>query len=435
MTVNSIDSIADFDTNGITTSFPFFFKFLANADLVVTYVGPTGVSVVLTLGTQYTVTGAGTDDGGSVVTPTPLAGPGKLVVAREMDAYQLTSLRNQGKFLAETHEDVFDKLTMLIQQSFASFTRALSRPFGRDYFYAENRRITSVKDPEDAQDAVTQGWTSRFVAGLVAAIQGPINNAANIFFLKPNGAAAVVQDLSSATGATMIRRGTSTVDADLTSAEARVTYLEQHPRSPIGYAATPAEETLRFAEGFAFVLRTDLIIPAPPPVPTYILDSSVTTTPTGSSPFQGSGVVGGYFELAVGFVASVTGVLGRVEIPVVYKSGTASDWTIEIRADSAGGPTGAPLASASLGAFTTPATDAAALASPRIVTFAFNQTAGVKYWLCFRVLAASSNSVYGLLWSGTGPGNLATRATSSGAWTVESSAYNIVYKTYRVTYT
>ncbi len=84
MTVPTLNSVAEFVTNGVTTNFPFFFKFLANEDLVVTYVDPTGVSSVLTLGTQYTVNGAG-NDSGSIVTSIALAGPGQLVVSREMD--------------------------------------------------------------------------------------------------------------------------------------------------------------------------------------------------------------------------------------------------------------------------------------------------------------------------------------------------------------
>lgn len=170
MTVNTVDSIAEFVTNGVTTNFPFYFKFLASEDLVVTYVDPLGVASTLTLGTHYSVNGAGNDQGGSIVTTTALTGPGQLTVSREMEAFQQTSLRNQGKFLAETHEDVFDKLTMLIQQGFAIFKRALTRPFGRDYFFAENRRIASVKDPVEAQDAATKNWVSLFVDSVSGAI-------------------------------------------------------------------------------------------------------------------------------------------------------------------------------------------------------------------------------------------------------------------------
>ncbi|KRP74827.1 hypothetical protein TX23_01160 [Pseudomonas paralactis] len=212
MTVSTIGSIAEFDTNGVTTNYPFYFKFLANEDLIVTYIDPAGTSTVLTLGTHYTVNGAGNDLGGSIVTTTALAGPGQLVVAREMEAFQQTSLRNQGKFLAETHEDVFDRLTMLIQQGFSLFSRALKRPYGRDYFFAENRRIKNVLDPIDPQDAATSIWVSRFVAGVVGAITGPINNALNIFYRAPNGTSRVVQDIAVADGTTLVGRGSGTLE-------------------------------------------------------------------------------------------------------------------------------------------------------------------------------------------------------------------------------
>lgn len=194
MTVSTLNSIAEFVTNGVTTNFPFFFKFLANEDLVVTYVSPLGVSTQLTLGTNYTVNGAGSDVGGSIVTSSALPGPGQLVVARVMDAFQQTSLRNQGKFLAETHEDVFDRLTMLIQQNSSSFSRALSRPYGRDYFYAENRRITNVADPIDNQDAANRQFVAAYVANILSTGQGPINNAFNVAYSDGNSVGQIIRD-------------------------------------------------------------------------------------------------------------------------------------------------------------------------------------------------------------------------------------------------
>jgi len=219
VTVSTIGSVAEFKTNGVTINYPFYFKFLANEDLVVTYVDPLGVSSVLTLGTQYTVSGAGNDEGGSVTTTVALAGPGQLAVSREMDAFQQTSLRNQGKFLAETHEDVFDRLTMLIQQGLTKFGRALTRPFGRDYFYAENRRITNVKDPVDLQDAATKLSVEAFVASVLATGQGPVNNAANVIYARPDGQVKTVQGMSGADGAKFIGYGSSNVGDELARIE------------------------------------------------------------------------------------------------------------------------------------------------------------------------------------------------------------------------
>ncbi|MCQ3033606.1 right-handed parallel beta-helix repeat-containing protein [Pseudomonas syringae] len=195
MTVSSIDSVAEFTTNGVTTNFPFFFKFLANADLVVTYVDVLGSVSTLTYGTDYTVSGAGTESGGSIVT-SPAKPTGKLIVSREMVPLQGTSLRNQGKFLAETHEDVFDRLTMLIQQGIAGLGRALKRPPGTAYFDAEGYKISNVGDPSLPHDAATLEWAQQYIAGILSTGQGPINNAANIVFTGPDGAAHSVQDLS-----------------------------------------------------------------------------------------------------------------------------------------------------------------------------------------------------------------------------------------------
>lgn len=183
VTVSTINSVAEFVTNGVTKSFPFYFKFLERKDLVVTYISPEGTSSDLVMGTHYTVAGAGNENGGSVLTVSALAGPGQLIVSRDMEAYQQTSLRNQGKFLAETHEDVFDRLTMLIQQGFSIFKRALTRPFGREFFFAESRRIASVADPVELQDAATKHSVEVYVGQVLATGQGPANNAANVLYV------------------------------------------------------------------------------------------------------------------------------------------------------------------------------------------------------------------------------------------------------------
>lgn len=181
MTVSTIGSVAEFATNGVTTDFPFYFKFLANEDLVVTYVNSAGTVFTLSYGTEYTVNGAGSESGGSVVTS--FARPtGQLIVSREMDAYQQTSLRNQGKFLAETHEDVFDKLTMLIQQGFSLLGRALLRPFGKNYYDAEGRNISNLADPLADQDAATKGWAGRYFGDLIDGATGLINTTTGILY-------------------------------------------------------------------------------------------------------------------------------------------------------------------------------------------------------------------------------------------------------------
>lgn len=128
MTVSTTTSSAQFDPNGVTINFPFAFRFFAATDLKVFWQKPDGTIQLLTLNSNYTVQGAGNNAGGSITTiGTPLPN-GLLVVSRIMVATQLTSFRNQGEFFAEIHEDAFDKLVMLVQQTIDSQGRGLTVP-------------------------------------------------------------------------------------------------------------------------------------------------------------------------------------------------------------------------------------------------------------------------------------------------------------------
>ncbi|HCI1891706.1 TPA: hypothetical protein NOS95_002636 [Pseudomonas aeruginosa] len=203
MTVETTDSIVEYTGNGVTTAFPVPFEFPTNEDLVVTQVY-NDVSTVLVLGTDYLVVGAGAQAGGAVITTVAPPISAVINISRELEALQKTDLRNQGRYFAETHESVFDYLTMLIQQGFSGLSRALRRPLGKDYFDAEGRRIANVANPTENQDAANKQWTEQYVGSVVGGIQGPINNAANILYLYPDGTPHVVQDLSKSDGASGI---------------------------------------------------------------------------------------------------------------------------------------------------------------------------------------------------------------------------------------
>ncbi|WP_136474558.1 hypothetical protein [Pseudomonas sp. DG56-2] len=214
MTVSTTDSVIEYVSGGPT--FPIPYRFLQNSDIDAVLVKQDGTSETLT-GAQYTLSGAGSQNGGTLTSSYAAGFLGvsgaSLTISRIMDPVQPTDLRNQGKFLAETHETVFDRLTMLIQQGFAILRRALLRPIGKDYYDAENRRIANVADPVQGQDAATKKWTSVFVGGLIGAITGPINNALNIFYKYPDGSSHVVQDLSGANGSDGIGHDSTTVGA------------------------------------------------------------------------------------------------------------------------------------------------------------------------------------------------------------------------------
>ncbi|MBF8733111.1 hypothetical protein IRZ59_22020 [Pseudomonas guariconensis] len=128
MTVSTTASTTQAFPNGVTTVFPINYRFFAKTDLKVFWLKPGGTVHLLILDSEYTVQGAGNEDGGSITTVgTPLNG-GTLTIARIMTATQLTSFRNQGEFFAEIHEDAFDKLVMLVQQAIDNQGRGLTVP-------------------------------------------------------------------------------------------------------------------------------------------------------------------------------------------------------------------------------------------------------------------------------------------------------------------
>lgn len=103
--------------NGVTTGFAFPYKFLSNADLVVTIRNnTTGVETVKTITTHYTVAGAGEDSGGTVTMLVAPTASESLIIYNDPAATQGVDLRENDSLPAEVVERVFDRLTILIQR-------------------------------------------------------------------------------------------------------------------------------------------------------------------------------------------------------------------------------------------------------------------------------------------------------------------------------
>jgi len=174
LTVSTTDSVIEYVSGG--PAFPIPYRFLQNSDIQAVLVKQDGASETLVLGSQYTLVGAGTQSGGTLTSTYAagyLATPGAvLTISRDMSATQPTDLRNQGRFLAETHETVFDRLTMLVQQGFSILRRALLRPIGKNYYDAEGRLIKNLADGADAADVVNIRTLRSYVDAAIAGVIG-----------------------------------------------------------------------------------------------------------------------------------------------------------------------------------------------------------------------------------------------------------------------
>jgi hypothetical protein len=122
--------MAPYTGNGSTATYAYTFKIFSDSDLLVTKrLISTGAETELVLDADYTVTGAGTSSGGNVVLSAGnLSSSYELHIRRKRPLTQSTSIRNESSFNAGTHEDTFDKLTMIDQQQQDEIDRSMKLP-------------------------------------------------------------------------------------------------------------------------------------------------------------------------------------------------------------------------------------------------------------------------------------------------------------------
>jgi len=121
--------------NGTTAIYSYTAKIFAQTDLVLTVKDSDGAETTLTITTDYTVTGVGSIDGGTIVlvddgqdwidTNSFLETGWTLVIRRVRGLVQNTDIRNGGAFYRESVEDEFDKQIMIDQQQQEEIDRSI----------------------------------------------------------------------------------------------------------------------------------------------------------------------------------------------------------------------------------------------------------------------------------------------------------------------
>lgn len=128
-TVSTTAPRNDYVGNGATATYSYTFKIFAATDLRVTTRTTAGVETRLAYPTDYTVTGVGNKNGGTItLTAGALTTDYALTIRFDRTPRQSTDLRNQGSFFAETHEEKFDELTRYAQQLDDVVDRSLHLP-------------------------------------------------------------------------------------------------------------------------------------------------------------------------------------------------------------------------------------------------------------------------------------------------------------------
>lgn len=121
MTVASTITQKLYTCNGATTQFSFPNKVFTNTDLTVTLYDTASNPYLFTnfanaaTGISYSVLNVDVDTGCIIQLSSPPANAWQIDIRSNTPELQSTSIKNQGQFLPELHEEAFDKLTRIVQ--------------------------------------------------------------------------------------------------------------------------------------------------------------------------------------------------------------------------------------------------------------------------------------------------------------------------------
>lgn len=127
MSLSSTTDRVTYSGNGSTTAFAFGYKFFADADLVVVVkTNSTGAETTKTITTHYTVSGAGSESGGTVTFLSAPASGETVIIYRDKSAVQELDITENGKIPSDNLEKQLDKLVMMVQRIKNKLARSVS---------------------------------------------------------------------------------------------------------------------------------------------------------------------------------------------------------------------------------------------------------------------------------------------------------------------
>lgn len=167
MSVNSTTNKIVYTGSGVST-LPYTFKIFEDSELVVTErVIATAADTVLTLNSDYTVSGAGDDTGGNIILLASHSAPTsalKIIIQRQLPLTQLIDLEDNEGTPAATFEEGYDRGTMVDQQLQEQVDRSLKLD-------PSQSGITVVLPEPEANLAI--GWNSSATQLVNVSISGP----------------------------------------------------------------------------------------------------------------------------------------------------------------------------------------------------------------------------------------------------------------------
>ncbi|BCS88865.1 hypothetical protein [Pseudodesulfovibrio sediminis] len=144
MTISSTETKTIYGGNGATGTFAIPFMFLCDDDIEVVLTDAEGIEYTQVPGTDYQLSGAGEQNGGTCTLTVPPEGGQILVIRRSPNMVQEVDYVENDAFPAATHEAALDKLTMICQ--------ALSERLDRTISFRVSSAVSGVALPEPSSD-------------------------------------------------------------------------------------------------------------------------------------------------------------------------------------------------------------------------------------------------------------------------------------------